>query len=82
VAYGVVVAGTADRLVWAAIAELVGERFVTVGDGRLVVRLPDQSAMVALLCRLNDIGVKVDQVQRFEGEGAITAGEPSRLDEP
>ncbi len=65
-AYEVVVIGRAEGPVWADLEERVGPASIRAEDGRVMLTLPDQSALVALLARLHDLNITVEGVRHLE----------------
>lgn len=46
------------------LASLLGDDAICERDGRTVLRVTDQPALLGLLNRLNDLGVQIDRVAR------------------
>lgn len=58
------VAGRGTRAVNLVLAELLGARSVRPANGSLMISVVDQSALVALVSRLNDLGLAILRVER------------------
>lgn len=79
--YGVVVIGDARAAVTTSVTELVGEGAVRSENRRVVVTLPDQSALLAVMTRLHELGIEIDHVYRQPRESTTspeTGGAPGR----
>ena len=71
--FDVVVIGHAERTVRSMLDELVGRESIRWVDDGLVLSIRDQSALVAVLARLNELGVKIDRVRRVPAGTAAAA---------
>ncbi|GEM_PF-2900886 len=65
--YSIVVRGEPDAALRSVLADEIGVDAVSVGPDSLVVSLPDQSALVAAVSRLHELGLSVDQVRSEDG---------------
>jgi hypothetical protein len=72
--FDVVVIGHAERTVRSMLDELVGRESIRWVDDGLVLSIRDQSALVAVLARLNELGVKIDRVRRVPARDPASGG--------
>jgi len=63
-AYVIQLDGSVHATLRLRFAELVGDDAIREEDGATTVAVPDQPAMIAMLHRLNDLGLRVDRVER------------------
>ena len=63
-AFAIEVAGTLQRTVRHRLVELVGDDAVDERAGHIVVSATDQSAMIGILHRLNDLGLDIARIER------------------
>jgi hypothetical protein len=63
-AFDIEVAGTLQQTIRHRLVELVGDNAVAERAGRTVVSARDQSAMIGILHRLNDLGLDIDRIER------------------
>jgi hypothetical protein len=61
------ISARADPAVRRLLTELVGDSALRTAGEHLVIRVIDQPAMVAVVTRLNDLGVEILQVCRAGG---------------
>jgi hypothetical protein len=64
VAYEVVTIGSAERTVWLELSDSLGPHAIRAEGGKLALSIPDQSALVSLLGRLNDLNIAVESVRQ------------------
>lgn len=64
--YSIVVRGEVSRALRSVLADEIGSEAIDVGTGSLVVSLPDQSALVAAVSRLHELGLSVHQVRSHD----------------
>ena len=62
--YEVVAIGTAERTIWLELAERLGSGAIQARGGKLALTIPDQAALVALLCRLQDLNITIESVRQ------------------
>jgi len=62
--YEVVAIGSAERTIWLELAERLGTNAIRAGGGKLCLTIPDQAALVALLCRLQDLNITIESVRQ------------------
>ena len=63
-AFDIEVAGMLQRTIRHRLVELVGDDAVAERGGHIVVSARDQSAMIGILHRLNDLGLDIDRIER------------------
>jgi hypothetical protein len=62
--FDIEVFGNVQRTLYETMSELVGEAAVRPCGDTVVLRVSDQAALVALITRLNDLCVQIEQVRR------------------
>lgn len=62
--FDVEVIGHVQRTLYERLSELIGEASIHRCDGSLVLNVTDQSAMVALVAHLNDLGIQIEEIHR------------------
>ena len=62
--FAIEVAGTLPRAVRMGLVDLVGDEGLVERGGRTVLSARDQSAMIGIVHRLNDLGLDIDRIER------------------
>ena len=62
--FDVEVNGHVQRTLYGRLSELIGETSIHRCDGTVVLNVTDQSAMVALVAHLNDLGMQIEGIHR------------------
>jgi len=62
--FDVEVNGHVQRTLYERLSELIGETAIHRCGSTVVLSVTDQSAMVALVARLNDLGIQIEEIHR------------------
>jgi hypothetical protein len=62
--FDVEVNGHVQRTLYERLSELIGETAIHRCGRRVVLNVTDQSAMVALVAHLNDLGMQIEAIHR------------------
>jgi hypothetical protein len=62
--FAIEMAGTLPHAVRTGLVDLVGDEALAEQGGRTVLWARDQSAMIGILHRLNDLGLHIDRIER------------------
>jgi hypothetical protein len=68
--FDVEVAGQIQRTLYERLSELIGRSSIRTTGSTVVLSVIDQSALVAIIARLNDLGVKIEAVRRVPRRGS------------
>ncbi len=69
--FDVEVNGHVQRTLYERLSELIGESSIHRCGSSVVLNVADQSAMVALVAHLNDLGVKIEEIHRVPRPGSV-----------
>lgn len=60
--FDIVISGRAEGVVFMTLDDIVGRQCIRAEEDRFIVSIVDQAALVAVLARMNDLGVTVERV--------------------